>query len=210
MQPFRAVATSLAVIAGVAALALAAPDVSGWKTYYNVKTGLEFRYPPDSLLKELATPDGRPIAMLIRDADGDPTDWLFDVSVEELAEAKEPVRPDGGATALRFATDVAKLHCDADGPDSSVSCPDVVKSQRFTNPHGLAAFELHLAEVVGSNVEGQTKIERRTKGPIYAVDISTDTAVRVLLFELTERGATRGRREILRTIVDSVRLAKGS
>jgi hypothetical protein len=210
VQPLRAVASGLALIACVAALALAAPDVSGWKTYSNAKTGLEFRYPPDSLLKELATPDGRPISMLIRDADGAPTDWLFDVSVEELTEAKEPVRPDGGAAALRFATDVARLRCDADGPDSSVSCPDVVRSQRFTTPHGLAASELYLAEVVGSNVEGQTKIERRTKGPIYAVDISTDTALRVLLFALTERGAARGRREILRAMVDSVRLAKGS
>jgi len=209
-QSFHTVATGLAVMAGAATVALAAPDVSGWKTYRNIKIGLEFRYPADYLLKELATPDGRPIGMLVRDAQGGPTEWLFDVSVEEWTEAQDRLRPDNTAAVLRFATDMAKSHCGADGPDSSVTCPDVVKSLRFTNPSGRAGLELHLAELVDSHVEGETpKSETRTKGPIYAVDISTDTVVRVLLFTPTERAASRGRRETLRAIVDSVRLARG-
>ena len=209
-QSLRTVATGLAVLTGAVTVVLAAPDVSGWKTYRNTKIGLEFRYPADYLLRELATPDGRPIGMLVRDAQGGPTEWLFDVSVEEWTEAQDRLRPDTTAAVLRFATDMAKSHCGADGPDSSVTCPDVVKSLRFTNPSGRAGLELHLAELVDSHVEGETpKSETRTKGPIYAVDISTDTVVRVLLFTPTERAASRGRRETLRAIVDSVRVARG-
>jgi hypothetical protein len=209
-QSFHTVAIGLAVMAGAATVAFAAPDVTGWKTYRNTKIGLEFRYPADYLLKELATPDGRPIGMLVRDSQGGPTEWLFDVAVEEWTAARDRLRPDNTAAVLRFATDMAKSHCGADGPDSSVTCPDVVKSLRFTNPAGRAGLELHLAELVDSHVEGETpKSETRTKGPIYAVDISTDTVVRILLFTPTERAASRGRRETLRAIVDSVRLARG-
>jgi hypothetical protein len=63
---------------------MAAPDVSGWKTYRNLKIGLEFRCPADAVLKELTTPDGRPIAIGLRDAHGGPRDWLYRVSVDEL------------------------------------------------------------------------------------------------------------------------------
>jgi hypothetical protein len=60
----------------------------------------------------------------------------------------------------------------------------VLKSLRFTTASGRAGLELYLVEVTELyGGEGEPdKIETRMKGPIYAVDISTGTAARVLLF----------------------------
>jgi hypothetical protein len=201
---------SLAVLGGTGVLA--APDVSGWKTYRNSQIGLEFRYPAAYVLKELATPDGRPIVIGLRDAHGGPRDWLYSVRVEELIYGKEEVRPEDTATVLRIATDLAQGQCAADGPDSSVSCPAVLKTARFTTASGRAALELYLAEEVvsygGEGAPGETVT--RAKGPIYALDISLGPPARVLLCTAVDRPESREHPEILRAIVDTVRVAKGS
>jgi hypothetical protein len=198
----------LAVLAGAAA---AAPDVNGWKTYRNSKIGLEFRYPASYLLKELARPDGRPIAIGLRDAQSGPRDWLLWVRVEDLSEFTA-VRPEDTAAVLRHTADLAQGQCAADGPESSVSCPDVLKKLRFTTAAGRVGLELYLKEVTELyGGEGEPdKTEIRTKGPVYGVDISTDSAARVLLFTAAEGAESREHLEILRAIVDTVRVAKVS
>jgi hypothetical protein len=194
---------SLAGLASAAAVVLAAPDVSGWKTYRNGQTGLEFRYPADYQLKELTTPDGRPIAISLH-----ASDWAVDGRVAEMSEG----RPVDTAATLRFSVDVAKSQCAADGCDSSVSCPDVLKNLRFTTAAGRAGLELYLVEVTELyGGEGEPdKTERRTKGPIYAVDISTSAAARVLVITASERPESPEHRNVLHAIIDTVRIAKST
>jgi hypothetical protein len=138
-------------------------------------------------------------------------DWSFSVSVEEVSEFTA-VRPEDTAAVLRRTVELAQSHCAADGPDSSVSCPDVLKKVRFTTASGRAGLELYLKEVTESyGGEGEPdKTEIRTKGPIYTVDISTATAARVLLFTAAEGAESHEHLEILRAVVDTVRLAKAS
>jgi hypothetical protein len=84
-----------------------------------------------------------------------------------------------------------------------------IKTVRFTTASGRAGLELYLAEEFVSYAEGEPdKAETRTKGPIYAVDISTGPPARVLLFTAGDGTASREHLEILRVIVDTVQVAK--
>jgi hypothetical protein len=92
-----------------------------------------------------------------------------------------------------------------------VPCPDVLKKVRVTTTSGRAGFERYLKEVTelyGGQGEPD-KTEIRTKGPIYTVDNSTATVARVL-FTAAEGAESREHLEILRTVVDAVRLANAS
>lgn len=185
---------SLAILG--AAVAGAPPDVSGWKIYRNRTIGIEFRHPADAVPNELAAPDGRAIIIRLEGRD-----WSASVRVEELTAP-----PEDTATILRRAIGLAQRQCAADGPDSSVSCPTVLAMAPFTTTLGRSGLELYLAEeTILNGGEGQPDTtETRTKGPIYALDISTASPARVLLVTATDRAASREHLEILRGIVDSV------
>jgi hypothetical protein len=86
----------------------------------------------------------------------------------------------------------------------------VLKTERFTTASGRAGLELYLTEESVSYGGGgkPDKTETRTKGPIYAVDVSTRATPRVLLFTPADGSERHEHLEILHAIVDTVRVSR--
>ncbi|MBU1299602.1 MAG: hypothetical protein KKG06_04820, partial [Bacteroidetes bacterium] len=102
----------------------------------------------------------------------------------------------------------------ADGPDGSTYATDVVRKELFTNPNNLNVIEFYLTVVDETYFEDEnSKIEKRTEGPIYAISISQlgeSYPYRVLFLKLLPQ---RGKeylqeKEILKKIVNTVGILK--
>ena len=67
----------------------------------------------------------------------------------------------------------------ADGADGSTYCTNAEVRSTFKTAQGFRGFEIHLTEVHESFAP--KKIEKRRRGPIFALDLSDDDVVRVLM-----------------------------
>ncbi|MBI5810230.1 MAG: hypothetical protein HZB21_03455 [Deltaproteobacteria bacterium] len=174
------------------------------QTYTSIETGLSFEYPADYALKELLTPKGKLIAILIGKTAGKENRWLMDIGIEEASSYPREVYDPAKTSVKQFAIDMAINHCAADGPDGGVWCEEVVRLENFRSAHGLGGYEIFLTEISGHYFEdGTQKAEKKVKGPIYAFDISSGGDIRILLIEPT--GWTKDYPDETKTLSDIVK-----
>lgn len=152
-------------------------------TYTDKNCGIEFKYPAPYQLNPSGAKDFCALSLLIGLKEARQTRWLFSLNVTELdrahrqamAESRSQVSPSS------FAVHLAALQCQADGPEGSTYCTDGKVRSTFKTAKGLEAHEIYLTEVHESFA--QKKIEKRPKGPIFALDMSNDETVWILLAE---------------------------
>lgn len=174
------------------------------KAFQSQKERFEFSYPEDYILDPHTSPDGGFIFALMKKPN---TGWLIDIDFQDSASYPAPEYDPSRISFQEFGIRLAKLRCDADGPDGSQYCTEVVKRRPFTNPQGLEAVELYLTEV--QETFEPAKKEKRVKGPIYALLISSGPSFRVLSFEPTEDGQeVPAIRKVLLDIADSVKVLR--
>ena len=170
----------------------------------------EFQYPDNYLFKEYLTHDARPTGSTSLGTEN--TGCGIMTSVEEIARYPREWYDPAKMSFEEFAIDRAKVWCSADGPNSSRYATDVVRKEVFTNPHDRKGVEFYLLEVHETHFEDdeEVKIEKRIKGPFYAVSISqTDEPYRALIFEFNVEGEDLFQeKKILKKIINTVRILR--
>ena len=169
------VATAIAFALGAwISSARAADDFSAWKIYQDRNCALEFRIPASHEIKSSSAKDHCALSVSVR--------GIFDLGVEEMDSANRQAIAESGKelSARNFALARAMAGCIADGPDGSTYCTEPVKESSFKTALGFNAYEFYLTEVHESFGE-KKKVEKRSKEPIIAVDISDDEVIGVFL-----------------------------
>ncbi|MCG2715117.1 MAG: hypothetical protein L6422_02315 [Candidatus Marinimicrobia bacterium] len=187
-----------------------AGKLPNWKTYQDIMRCYEFQYPDNYFLKEDLAYDGTLIGSVLLKREN--SVLLIIISCEEMADYPREEYNPAKMSFEEFAFNRARAMCSADGPDGSRYATDVVRKEKFTNPNNLNGVEFYLTEVTETYFEDseESKIEKRTKGPIYVVPISQpDEPYRVLFFELTDECEEflQGK-EILKKIINTVKILK--
>lgn len=174
----------------------------GWKIYRHDGVPFEISYPDGLLLDAHVNPKLGFVFALMKKP-GSP--WLVDIDFEDRAEYS--MDSYNKMSLEEFAIARARVGCDADGPDGSVSCPSVARKLTFMNQNGLEVVELYLNRVD----EGfdPPKIEKSVIGPIEAVLLPTGSSGQVLTFKHTDKGE-KGvfSNDLLRRMADLVSLAR--
>jgi len=193
------------VASGPGPQARSAQKTSQWKTYHDPRVPFEFSYPDDLLLDAHVNPKLGFIFALMKKLDSPKYDWLIDVDYQDRANFNDP--PFAAMSFEQFAVIRARAGCDADGPDGSVSCPELVRSARFTNRAGLEAVEFYLKQVEERYDPPHTT--QSVIGPIYSVRLPAGKFDKVLTFKFTERGQDAHlSNELLKQMAASARLAR--
>ena len=168
------IAKLLLSLAAVIASVEAPPDE--FRTYRDHRLEFSFRYPADyAFINVLESPSGFVSGTLKHG------------KVSILVEAKDlsaypgEWRAQGRTRFVGAAVAIAALMCDADGPDGSRSCPEVLRQSTFGNHHGLECVEIELREVI--TTEEPRSFRARTRGPIYAVRLPHPGLQFILFFE---------------------------
>lgn len=169
------------------------------RTYRDDKLGFSFRYPPDFTFTSIAeSQTGFSSGALKRGK------TVVLIQAMDLGNYPEEWRAQGRTSFVGAAVAIATLMCDADGPDGSRSCPEVLRQSTFSNRYGLECLEIHLREVITRDEPRQ--FTTRTKGPVYAVRIPAPSLPVILFFQFDPDSAPRADdRHSLQEIVDSVR-----
>jgi hypothetical protein len=168
---------ALTIALGVALLstpvAAAAADAT-WKTHQDQHCGIEVKYPGSYVLEASGARDFcEPwITIGVREAPG--LRALFSLEIREMESSARP-----RLSARDFALQVATAQCTADGADGSTYCTNGEVRSSFRTAQGFRGFEIHLTEV--NETFSPKKIERRRRGPIFALDLSDDEVVRILM-----------------------------
>lgn len=171
----------IALVSGSRGISLQSADAPpAWKIYQDQNCALEFRYPAPSEITISSAKDSCALSVSVR--------RLFELDVEEMNSAyRQAVAESGKEISPRnFAISRAMARCMADGPDGSTYCTDAVDQNSFKTAQGFNAYEFSLTEVHEYYGE-KKKVEKRTRGPILAVDISDDEVIRVALVTPDER-----------------------
>jgi hypothetical protein len=171
----------------------AAADAT-WKTHQDQNCGVELKHPAAYSLEASGARDSCAlwITIGVREARG--LRALFSLEIREMeSSARPPLSP------RDFALHVATAQCMADGADGSTYCTNGEARSPFKTAQGFHVFEIHLTEV--RETFSPKKIEKRKRGPIFAVDLSDDEVVRVLM-----AGGEPTRLRELKAILDTFRL----
>lgn len=183
------VVTALSVAAGTSAAADAT-----WKTHQDDNCGLELKYPGTYSLETTRAADVCAFWIRIGLKQARGLGVLFSLETREMeSSVRPPLSP------RDFALQVATAQCAADGPDSSTYCTNGEVRSTFKTAQGFQAFEIHLTEV--RETVSPQKIEKSQRDPIFALDLSDDETVRVLM-----AAAEPAHRRELRAILDTVRV----
>ncbi len=172
-----------------------------WKTYHDPLAPFEFSYPDDFLLDAHSNAKFGFIFALMKKQN---TPWLIDIGIADRADyatnSQSPMPME------QFAIKIARLACDADGPEGTVYCPGITGKRIFRNRNGLEVVEFYLKQVYKRY--DPPKTTESLVGPVEAVLLPTVSSGKVLTFESTDM-AQPGMvsRKLLRQIADSVRLA---
>jgi hypothetical protein len=182
-------ATTLSVAAGTGAAADAT-----WKTHREENCGVELKYPAIYSLEASRAADF--CAFWIR-IGLKPARGLGAMFSLETREMESSIRPP--LSPRDYALQVATAQCTADGPDGSTYCTNGEVRSTFKTAQGFQAFEIHLTEV--RETLSPQKIEKSKRDPIFALDLSDDETVRVLM-----AAAEPAHRPELKAILDTVRV----
>ncbi|OGK77508.1 MAG: hypothetical protein A2X52_14430 [Candidatus Rokubacteria bacterium GWC2_70_16] len=152
-----------------------------WKTHQDQTCGIELKYPPSYSLEASGARDycALWIRIGVREARGLRTLFSLEITEMQSADRVEAAKTRTPPSARDFALHVATNQCTADGADSSTSCTNGEVRSTFKTAQGFRGFEIHLTEVHESFAP--KKIEKRRRGPIFALDLSDDVVVRVLM-----------------------------
>ena len=142
------------------------PTTSTKKTYTSKKYKFSFSYPSTYEVMEY-TPEHISV--------GNKTTLGFD-SLADIAFILS--EPDTQSTFEEFALDEARLLCDADGPNESLSCPEIKDLKSFTTGKLVDGSEFYTITQL-KNLRTGT-IVKGTKGPFIALN-TTDLTPRMSL-----------------------------
>jgi len=198
--------------AGTLALALlpmsagAAAADAAWKVHQDPLCGIELKYPPAYTLEASGAREFCALWMRIgvREPRGLRAGFSLEIREMDGVERTEAARSGRPPTARDFALRVATNQCMADGPDGSTSCTNGHVRSTFRTAQGFHGVEIHLTEV--RETFDPKKIEKRPRGPIFALDLSDDEVVRVLMAQGDLERATPGHVSELRAILDTLRV----
>ncbi len=145
-----------------------------WKTHQDQNCGIELKYPASYVLTASGARDycERWISIGVPEARG--LRALFSLEIREMESSARPP-----LSARDFALQVAMAQCSADGADGSTYCTNGEVRSPFKTAKGFRGFEIHLTEV--HETLSPKKIEKRRQGPVFALDLSDDEVVRVLM-----------------------------
>ncbi|MEJ2010491.1 MAG: hypothetical protein P8Z30_20450 [Acidobacteriota bacterium] len=172
-----------------------------WKVYHDPLAPFEFSYPDDFLLDAHANAKFGFIFALMKKQN---TPWLIDIDFADRADyATHSQSP---MPMAQFAIKIARLGCDADGPEGTVYCPGITSRRIFRNRSGLEVVEFYLKQVYERY--DPPKTTESLVGPVEAVLLPTIGSGKVLTFKPTDMARPRlVGKKLLRQIAESVRLA---
>ena len=173
--------------------AWAAAD-STWKTHQDQNCGIELKYPTSYVLESSGRRDACEPLINIGVRDARRLRALFSLEIREMESSARPP-----LSARGFALQVAMAQCTADGADSSTSCTNGDIRSPFRTARGFHGFEILLTEI--QETYSPSKIETRRRGPIFALDLSDDEVVRVLMADCEPE-----RFDELKAILDTIRV----
>ncbi len=170
-----------------------------FRTYRDDKLGFSFSYPADYTLTNLLESRSGFVSGVLKQGKAD-----IVVEAKDLADYPSEWLSQGRKSFVDAATAIAKLMCDADGPDGSRSCPEVLRQSTFGNRNGLECLEIELREVV---TESEPRhFTTRTKGPVYAVRIPRPQLPVILFFQfVSDFTPPAADTHLLHEIVNSVK-----
>ena len=187
--------------AGVLALVLlcaparvdAAADAT-WKTHRDQNCGVELRYPPSHEIDASGAGDHCALWLRIGTKEARGLRALFSLEIRERSSADPPP-----PSARDFALHLATIRCGADGPDGTTYCTNGEVRSTFRTAQGFRVWEIHATEV--HETFAPKRIQKRRRGPVFALDLSDDEVVRVLMAE-----TDGGRQDALKGILDTLRV----
>ena len=145
-----------------------------WKTHQDGNCGVELKYPGTYSLEASGAADSCALWIRIGLKQARGLRALFSLETREMeSSSRPPLSP------RDFALQVAAAQCTADGPDGSTYCTDVGVRSTFKTAQGFQAFEIRLTEV--RETVSPAKTEKRKRDPVFALDLSDDETVRVLM-----------------------------
>src|SRR5262245_43123565 len=191
----------LGLVAVVVALLLT-PVASGagavvdatWKTHQERSCGIELRYPALYVLEASGARDHCDLWISIGFRDRGRMRALFSVEIRGSESSAQSPR-----SARDLALHVATAQCSADGPDGSTYCTNAEVRSSFKTTQGFRGFEIHLTEI--HETVSPNKIKKSRRGPVFALDLSDDEVVRVLM-----ASGEPARLGELRAILDTLRV----
>jgi len=169
------------------------------RTYHDDRLGFSFSYPADYTLTNVLESRSGFVSGVLKRGNAD-----ILVEAKDLADYPSEWLSQGRTSFVNAALAIARLMCDADGPDGSRSCPEVLKQSTFGNRHGLECLEVDLREVITESEP--SRFTTRTKGPVYAVRIPRPELPVILFFEFAPDFTSRtADAHVLHEIVNSVK-----
>jgi len=194
MPPFVSATVALMIALLAAPVGAAAAADAPWKTHQDQNCGIQFKYPAvydleASGAREYCDPW---ITIGPREARGRRA--LFSLEIRTM-DNSVPTR----RSARDFALEMATAQCAADGPDGATYCTNGEVRSPFKTAQGFHGFEIHLTEV--HETFDPKKVETQPHGPLFALDLSDDEVVRVLMAE-----GDPGREGELKAILDTFRV----
>ncbi len=180
--------------------------LANWKAYRDIMRCYEFQYPDNYFLREILAYDGMPTGDGFLESNK--TGWVIDISTDDNSGYHDTAK----MSFEEFAIKRAKIMFSADGPNGSRYAADITKKEVFTNSHNLKSVEIYLLEVVETYSEDEeATIEKRTRGPVYAVSIAQpdEPYFRALFLKFNDEDENLlSEKKIRRKIVDTVRILR--
>jgi hypothetical protein len=205
----RALVRILIATLMVAGLAIWPPGASttraagapAWSVYTDTVCHIQFKYPPAFQLNPSGAKDFCSLFALLGLKGGKRPDWSLSLSISDMSSAHRQALLESGSqvSPSSFALYLAALQCQADGHDGSTYCVDGTIRSTFKTAEGLQGYEIYLTEV--HEFSEEKKVEKQPRGPIFALDMSNDETVWLLLAE-----GPQDRLETLRAILNTVRV----
>ncbi len=170
-----------------------------FRTYQDDRSGFSFSYPANYEFTNVVESRSGFVSGVLKRGDA-----AILVETKDLADYPSEWRAQGRTSFVEAAVAIAMLMCDADGPDGSRSCPEVLRQATFGNRHKLECLEINLREVI--TAIKPKRFTTRTRGPVYAVRIPRPNLPVILFFEFVPDFTPRtADTHILQEIVNSVR-----
>src|SRR5262249_15884114 len=162
---------ALAVALLSASVGVAAAADASWKIHQDQNCGIELKYPPAYALEASGARDycGSWITIGVREPRG--LRALFSLEIRPMDRSTRPP-----LSARDFALHEPTTQCD---PDGSACWTNGEVRSSFKTVQGFRGYEIYLTEV--HETFSPKKTEKRARGPIFALDLSDDEVVRVLM-----------------------------
>ncbi len=172
-----------------------------WLTFRDLKSGISFLHPADYLVTYTPDTENSVFGAVLKKGESE-----ILIEAKDFGDYPAEWRAQGRNTFVDAAVAIARIRCDAGGPDGERSCSDVLRQSTFANRNGLECLELQLREDIRTYQPIRNTI--RTRGPIYAVRFPRPGLPLIIFFEFEpEYSPSAAESNILAEIVNSVSAA---